>query len=81
MVETYRNAIARSKAAKRSFVADELADECDDFGGLTFRVPMERVRSATLPPVLYLACSAAVPRRMYEWVEFELTLVLLCRES
>ncbi|BGP03131.1 Actin-related protein 6 [Rhodotorula toruloides] len=42
MVETYRNAIARSKAAKRSFVADELADECDDFGGLTFRVPMER---------------------------------------
>jgi hypothetical protein len=46
VVETYRNAVARSKAAKRSFVADELADECDDFGGLTFRVPMERVRSA-----------------------------------
>ncbi|GAA5917473.1 hypothetical protein JCM6882_004893 [Rhodosporidiobolus microsporus] len=42
IVQTYRNAIARSKTARRNFVADELADECDDFGGLTFRVPMER---------------------------------------
>ncbi|TNY17915.1 actin-like protein ARP6 [Rhodotorula diobovata] len=41
-VQTFRNTIARSKPAKRSFVADELTDECDDFGGLTFRVPMER---------------------------------------
>ncbi|BGP51325.1 Actin-related protein 6 [Rhodotorula kratochvilovae] len=41
-VQTYRNTIARSKPAKRSFVADELTDECEDFGGLTFRVPMER---------------------------------------
>ncbi|GAA5912910.1 hypothetical protein JCM8208_002079 [Rhodotorula glutinis] len=42
VVQTYRNTIARSKTAKRSFVGDELTDECDDFGGLTFRVPMER---------------------------------------
>ncbi|GJN93358.1 hypothetical protein Rhopal_006411-T1 [Rhodotorula paludigena] len=41
-VTTFRNAITRSKAAKRTFVADELDDECDDFGGLTFRVPMDR---------------------------------------
>ncbi|GAA5844602.1 hypothetical protein JCM11251_002240 [Rhodosporidiobolus azoricus] len=42
VVQTYRNAIVRSKTARRNFVADELADECEDFGGLTFRVPMER---------------------------------------
>lgn len=47
-MQTFRNTIARSKPAKRSFVADELTDECDDFGGLTFRVPMERVRPVVL---------------------------------
>lgn len=38
----FRNAISRSKTAKRSYVADELESECDDFGGLTFRVPFDR---------------------------------------
>ncbi|GAA5871145.1 hypothetical protein JCM8547_001470 [Rhodosporidiobolus lusitaniae] len=42
VVRTYRNTIARSKTARRNYVADELDDECEDFGGLTFRVPMER---------------------------------------
>ncbi|GAA5952042.1 hypothetical protein JCM10213_005347 [Rhodosporidiobolus nylandii] len=41
-VQLFRNTIARSKTARRNFIADELTDECEDFGGLTFRVPMER---------------------------------------
>jgi len=56
VVQTYRNTIARSKTAKRSFVGDELTDECDDFGGLTFRVPMERVRQP-LTALLILMCA------------------------
>ncbi|POY70972.1 hypothetical protein BMF94_5999 [Rhodotorula taiwanensis] len=41
-VTTFRNAIARSKTAKRNFIADELDLDCQDFGGLTFRVPFDR---------------------------------------
>lgn len=40
-VTTFRNAISRSKTAKRNYVADQLESECDDFGGLTFRVPFD----------------------------------------
>ncbi|KWU42294.1 actin-domain-containing protein, partial [Rhodotorula sp. JG-1b] len=29
------------KTAKRNYVADQLESECDDFGGLTFRVPFD----------------------------------------
>lgn len=38
---TFRNAISRSKTAKRNYIADQLESECDDFGGLTFRVPFD----------------------------------------
>ncbi|TKA52518.1 hypothetical protein B0A53_04894 [Rhodotorula sp. CCFEE 5036] len=40
-VTTFRNAISRSKTAKRNYIADQLESECDDFGGLTFRVPFD----------------------------------------
>ncbi|GAA6063518.1 hypothetical protein JCM10212_004731 [Sporobolomyces blumeae] len=40
-VEVFRNAIVRSKTEKKTYVADEW-DACKDFGGLTFRVPMEK---------------------------------------
>ncbi|GAA5879632.1 hypothetical protein JCM1840_000593 [Sporobolomyces johnsonii] len=40
-ISIYRNAIIRSKTEKKTYVADEW-DACKDFGGLTFRVPMER---------------------------------------
>ncbi|GAA5846658.1 hypothetical protein JCM3766R1_005798 [Sporobolomyces carnicolor] len=40
-VSNYRNAIIRSKTEKRTYIADEF-DECSDFGGLTFRVPMDK---------------------------------------
>ncbi|GAA5980133.1 hypothetical protein JCM11641_006924 [Rhodosporidiobolus odoratus] len=40
-IQSYRNAVVRSKTARRNYVADEF-DGCEDFGGLTFRVPMER---------------------------------------
>ncbi|CEQ39373.1 SPOSA6832_00899, partial [Sporobolomyces salmonicolor] len=40
-VSVYRNAIIRSKTEKKTYVADEW-DACKDFGGLSFRVPMER---------------------------------------
>ncbi|GAA5982302.1 hypothetical protein JCM5350_006134 [Sporobolomyces pararoseus] len=40
-VQTYRNAIVRSKNEKRSYIADEW-DQCQDFGGLTFRVPVDK---------------------------------------
>ncbi|GAA5993582.1 hypothetical protein JCM10908_000125 [Rhodotorula pacifica] len=41
-VTTFRNAISRSKTAKRNYIADELESDCNDYGGLTFRVPFER---------------------------------------
>lgn len=37
----YPNSIARSKAEKRTYVADEL-DACQDLGGLLYRRPFER---------------------------------------
>ncbi|GAA5880812.1 hypothetical protein JCM16303_005125 [Sporobolomyces ruberrimus] len=40
-VSNYRNAIVRSKTEKRTYIADEW-DQCRDFGGLTFRVPMDK---------------------------------------
>lgn len=38
----YRNAIIRSKSERKNFIADEW-DECRDFGGLTFKIPFEKV--------------------------------------
>lgn len=38
----YPNSIARSKVEKRTYVADELMDACQDFGGLLYRRPFER---------------------------------------
>ncbi|GAA5942621.1 actin family protein [Sporobolomyces koalae] len=40
-ISVFRNAIVRSKTEKRVYVADEW-DQCQDFGGLTFRVPMDK---------------------------------------
>lgn len=42
-IQTYRNAIVKSKNERRNFVADEFNDECNDFGQLVFRVPCDRV--------------------------------------
>ena len=36
------NGIFRSKRDNRTYVADQL-DECEDFGGLTYRLPFEKV--------------------------------------
>jgi len=41
-VSTFRNAIIRSKTERNTYIADEW-DACKDFGGLTFRIPFEKV--------------------------------------
>ena len=41
----FRNAISRAKSdRRRNFVADELDKDCNDYGGLVFKIPFERVR-------------------------------------
>lgn len=62
-ISIYRNAIIRSKTEKKTYVADEW-DACKDFGGLTFRVPMERVSGGFFP--LSLSCYAD-PFQSEEW--------------
>jgi len=43
----YPNSIARSRAEKRVYVADEIGS-CKDMSGIVYRRPFERVRSRTL---------------------------------
>lgn len=56
-VSNYRNAIVRSKTEKRTYIADEW-DQCRDFGGLTFRVPMDKV-SFSEPSKHDISCRSA----------------------
>lgn len=51
----FRNAISRAKVdRRRNYVADELAKDCMDYGGLVFKIPFERVRRPRL------ACDGAL---------------------
>ncbi|KAL8276167.1 hypothetical protein RQP46_011425 [Phenoliferia psychrophenolica] len=39
----FRNAISRAKAdRRRNYIADELEKDCQDYGGLVFKIPFER---------------------------------------
>ena len=42
MTRCSRNSITRSKNERRLFIGQEL-DEANDFGGLTFNIPFDRV--------------------------------------
>ena len=47
---TFPNGIFRSKQDKKTYTADQLDLLCEDFSGLVYKLPFERVRTQPLSP-------------------------------